>query len=136
MSTEREELDGLANDIYEHSRLRSAEADGLAVTLSRLGYRNQGALGENTLLIEVRLGSEYESPNAEGSEPGGWFAYVESATVLAGNLSEGVRSLAAPYAGELDYDGFVQEAIATYIASVPVEEDEHSRLNQTPNQEN
>ena len=41
MSTEREEREGLANDIYEHSRLRSAEADGLAFTLSRLGYRKQ-----------------------------------------------------------------------------------------------
>lgn len=78
----------------------------------------------DSLLVEVRLGREYEAPNADGSEPGGWFARVESARVIAGNLTEDVCVLAEPYASELDYDGMVQEAIASHMRpAVPAAED-------------
>ena len=80
--------------------------------------RNRPLAEEDEIIVRIKISREYEPPNGEGSEPGGWFARVDGAEVVSSALTPDIIALAAPYASELDYDGHVQTAMAEHISKL------------------
>ena len=80
--------------------------------------RNRPLAEEDEIIVRIRISREYEPPNGEGSEPGGWFARVDSAEVIASALTPDIIALAAPYASELDYEDHVQDAVSEHISKL------------------
>ena len=80
--------------------------------------RNRPLAEEDEIIVRIKISREYEPPNGEGSEPGGWFARVDGAEVIASSLTPDIIALAAPYASELDYDDHVQDAVSKHISKL------------------